>query len=236
MSRFAYHLPILKYHCVGPAPAPHVPTVSAAAFERQMSWLARWRYRILTFDELLEAMEGGRRVPRHSTILTFDDGYEGVYTAAWPILKRFGFPAVIFVTPAEVGTRGFASWEQLNQMAGNGFTIGSHTMHHAYLPDTPQTQLHEELAGSKAVIEQRLGRRVDYLGYPIGGYTPSAQAAARAAGYRAACTTNRGTSFALADRYAIRRVKITERDANPLTLWAKLSGYYDAFRALAPPG
>ena len=175
-------------------------------------------------------------MPRQSVVITFDDGYEDNCTLAWPILKRFGFPAIVFVTPSEVGTRGFATWEQLTRMATNGFAIGSHTMHHAYIPETSEARLPEELAESKRVIEARIGRRVDFLSYPIGGYTPAAQAVAREAGYRAACTTNRGTSFAMTDRYALRRVKMTERDRHPLLLRAKLSGYYNLFRKLKQPG
>ena len=236
MSRLTHHLPVLEYHRIGEPRPDHVPTVSTHSFERQMAWLARWRYRVMALDDVAQAMERGAPVPRWSAVITFDDGYEDNYTVAWPILKRFGFPAIVFVTPTEVGLPGFATWEQLARMAADGFAVGSHTMHHAYIPATPEARLMEELAESKRMIEERIGRRVDFLSYPIGGYTPRAQAVARDAGYRAACTTNRGTSFALADRYAIRRIKMSERDRHPLLLGAKLSGYYDLFRALKRPG
>lgn len=235
MSRWSYHIPILGYHRIGPARPDHVPTVSAAAFERQLGWLARWRYRVIALGGLMDHLEGSRPMPRRSVVITFDDGYEETCTVAWPILKRFGFPATVFVTPAEVGTEGFATWEQLSRMAADGLSIGSHTMHHCYLPSAAEDRLREELVESKRVIEQRLGRPVEFLSYPIGGYTATAQAVAREAGYRAACTTNRASSFAMADRYALRRIKMTDRDAHPLSLRVKLSGYYDMFRQLKQP-
>ncbi|OGX41700.1 MAG: hypothetical protein A3C53_04875 [Omnitrophica WOR_2 bacterium RIFCSPHIGHO2_02_FULL_68_15] len=227
-------MPILGYHRVGEARPDHVPTVSAEAFERQLATLERHRVRVLSLDEAVAALERGDPPPRRSAVVTFDDGYVETYTVAWPILRRFGFPAAVFVTPGEVGLPGFATWDQLVEMSRDAITIGSHTMHHSYLPLVSEDRLPEELIRSKAVIEERLGRPIRYLSYPIGGYTPQAQALAQQAGYQAAFTTNRGVSRAV-DRYALRRIKVTERDTNPLLLLAKVSGYYDCFRELKQP-
>lgn len=235
MSRWSYHIPILGYHRVGPSQNDHVPTVSAFAFEKQLSLLKRWRIQVLTFGEMMDCWDFGK-VPRRSVVITFDDGYEETCTVAWPLLKRFGMPATVFVVPAEVGNKGFVSWPQIKDMAKDSFTIGSHTTHHSYIPTLSDDRLSDEIAGSKHIIEQQLGRPVDFLCYPIGGYSQKAQAVTKAAGYRAACTTNRATSFAMEDRFAIRRIKITNRDANPFSFWFKLSGYYDAFRKLPQPG
>jgi peptidoglycan/xylan/chitin deacetylase (PgdA/CDA1 family) len=222
------YFPVLEYHRIGEARADHVPTVTAAAFERQLRLLSRWGIRFLSADDAVAAMEQGRR-PTRSTLITFDDGYVETATIAWPLLRRLGAPAIVFVTPGEVDTPGFATWEQLAAMALDGVTIGCHTMHHSYLPETPESRLEEELIAAKSVIEARIGLAAHYLSYPIGGYTPEAQTVARQAGYRAAFTTNRGISRSY-DPFAIRRIKITERDRNPLVLWAKVSGFYDSFR------
>jgi peptidoglycan/xylan/chitin deacetylase (PgdA/CDA1 family) len=234
MSLFSPHLPILGYHRVGVFQRDHVPTVSPDAFERQLATLVRHRFRVLCLDEAVAALERGGPAPRRSVVLTFDDGYAEAHTVAWPMLRKFGFPAAVFVTPGEVGLPGFATWDQILEMSRDAITIGSHTMHHSYLPLVSEDRLPEELIHSKAVIEERLGRPIRYLSYPIGGYTPQAQAVAKQAGYRAAFTTNRGVSRAV-DRYALRRIKATERDANPLLLLVKVSGYYDCFRDLKRP-
>ena len=235
MSRFSYHIPILGFHRIGPHRPDHVPTVTAEAFEKQLGLLAKWRYSVISFNEVVSRMEKSLPIPRKAVVITFDDGYEDNYLVAWPLLRKFAFPAIVFVTPTEVSTKGFATWQQLREMAGDGFEIGSHTMHHSYMPTTPDEKLKEEVADSKTLIEQQLGKRIDFLSYPIGGYTPQAQAMAKQAGYRAACTTNRGVAYAMTDRFAIRRVKITDGDANPLVFRAKLSGHYDAFRKLKRP-
>ena len=230
MNRWSYHLPILNYHKVGAFKGDHVPTVSPEAFERQLVLLARFRYRVLSFDEIIGCLDRSEPLPRRSVAITFDDGYEETCTVAWPLLKRFGFPATVFIAPGEVGWPGFVTWEQVSEMAKNGITIGSHTMHHSYLPLVKEERLMEELLGSKQAIEARIRQPVQYISYPIGGFTPQAQAATRQAGYVAACTTNRAFVPVKLDRYALRRIKMTERDANPLFLLAKTSGYYDIFR------
>ncbi|MBI2104150.1 MAG: polysaccharide deacetylase family protein [Candidatus Omnitrophica bacterium] len=235
MSRWAYHLPILAYHRVGPFRADHVPTVSAEAFERQLELLARFQYRVLPLEDLISCLDRGERLPRRSVVITFDDGYAETHTVAWPLLKRFGYPAAVFVAPGEVGRAGFATWEQLAELARDGIAVGSHTMHHSYVPLLSAERLQEEFRQSKAVIESRIGRVVQCLSYPSGGFTPQAQAAARAAGYLAACTTNRSLPGASLDRWALRRIKMTERDAQPLRLLAKVSGHYDCFRRLKRP-
>ena len=232
MSKPLYHVPILGYHRVGQFRADHVPTVSPETFERQLAFLARHRYRVVNLDEAAAGLEGDRAL-RHAVVLTFDDGYEETSTIAWPLLKRFGFPATVFITPQEVGLPGFSTWEQVVEMSRDGMVIGSHTLHHAYLPEVSPERLPEEIAGSKEIIEQRIGQPVRYFSYPIGGFTPQILEIVRQAGYVAACTTNR---FALdGGRFALRRLKVTERDGHPVMFWAKVSGYYDAFRQLKQP-
>lgn len=226
--------PILAYHRVGRFKHDHVPTVSTEAFEAQLQYLHRWRVQVVPFEALAEQMAAGKPLPRRATVITFDDGYEETYTNAWPLLKRFKFPSTVFVTPGEVGLSGFATWEQVRGMATDGVTIGNHTMHHAYLPLVKEAALPEELIESRRVIEQQISRPVRLMSYPIGGYTARAQEIVREAGYLAACTTNRGRQRAL-DRFALRRIKMNDRDANPLLLAAKLSGYYDVFRRLRQP-
>ncbi|MBI4003617.1 MAG: polysaccharide deacetylase family protein [Candidatus Omnitrophica bacterium] len=235
MSRFACYPPILAYHRVGEFKGDHVPTVSTRTFERHLTFLARGRYRVVGLEEVIASLARGQRPARRSVAITFDDGYAETHEVAWPLLKRFGFPATVFVAPAEVGWPGFATWQQVAAMARDGLVIGCHTMHHSYLPLVNANRLPEELVESKRVIEERIGRSVTLLSYPVGGFTPQIQSAVQQAGYAAACTTNRASPHPGIDPYALRRIKVTERDGNPMLFWAKVSGYYDLFRRLREP-
>ena len=230
-----YHLPILGYHRVGAWKGDHVPTVSPEAFERQLKFLARRRYQVLNLDAVVGMLDRGQPLTHHSAVLTFDDGYEETHRIAWPLLKRFRFSATVFVTPNEVGLPGFADWKQLQEMAQDQMTIGSHTMNHQYLPLAREDRLAEEIVESKRLIEARIHQPVHYFSYPVGGFTPLVQVTVRRAGYHAACTTNRAWSRRDIDPFALRRIKVTERDRHPLLFWAKVSGYYDLFRRLKQP-
>lgn len=235
MNRWGFHLPILGYHRIGSFKGDHVPTVSPETFERQLAWLSRCRFHVVGLDAVAQALDRREAVPSRCVAITFDDGYEETCTVAWPLLKRFGFPATVFVTPAEVGLSGFATWDQVAAMSRDSITIGSHTMSHSYLPLVGADRLSEEIIQSKRAIEERIGRPVQFLSYPVGGFTPQVQAIVKEAGYRAACTTNRMSSRQIMDRFALRRIKVTERDRHALFFLAKISGYYDCFRRLREP-
>ena len=227
-------LPILTYHRVGTLAVDHVPTVSKTAFESHMAFLVRGRYHVISLGDMVEALRVGRPLPRRSVVLTFDDGYLGTFTEAAPVLRRFRFCATVFVATSEVSTEGFLSWDQLRTLSSDGFTVGSHTLHHAFLPSISLAHARTELVESKRILETQLNRPIRLFCYPVGGYTPQVQAIVREAGYEAACTTNRGLPEKVVDLFALRRIKMTERDS-PMSLWVKLSGHYDLFRRLEPP-
>ncbi len=230
-----WQIPILAYHRVGEPKGDHVPTVTPEAFAYQLAFLQRHRYRVLALEEVVRCVSRGEPLPKRATVITFDDGYEETFSVARPLLHRFGFPATVFVAPMEVEQPGFMTWDQVRAVATNGMTVGSHTLHHAYLPLISREHLQQELGESKAILERQLGQPIQWLSYPVGGYNTEVQLAAKAAGYGAACTTNRGVSRTQLDLFALRRVKITERDRQPFSLWLKLSGYYDVFRRLEQP-
>ncbi len=230
-TRF-WTVPILTYHRVGEPKGDHVPTVEPEHFERHLQFLTRHRYRVWDLSELADHLRQGRAIPRQSTAITFDDGYEETCTVAAPALRRFGFRATVFVTPTEVGLPGFMTWDQLREVSGDGITIGSHTLHHTYLPTVSLKHAEQELVESRRILETQLGTPVELLSYPIGGFTREIQTIARESGYRAACTTNRGLDRSTPDLYSLRRIKMTNRDRHPLLLAVKLSGYYDLFRRI----
>lgn len=230
------YIPILAYHKIGAHKGDHVPTVSQETFQRHLAFLQRHQFEVWPVEKLMQAWTAKQPLPRRVTAITFDDGYVETYTIAWPLLKRFGFPATVFAASGEVGLPGFVTWVQLREMAQNGFTVGSHTIHHTYVPRAAQEILRQEFQESKQHLEREIGQMIRYLSYPVGGFTIEAQQLAREAGYAAAFTTNRALRRNGLDLYAIRRVKMTDKDTHPLALAAKLSGYYDTFRHLPAPG
>ena len=241
---FSYKAPILLYHHVAEEGNPTM-TVSPRAFGRQIEQLAEEK-RVAPLEEWVEADgEDKRRAwrpafgearpsrqrnwrTRRPVMITFDDGFLDVYTQAFPLLQRRRLPATLFMVTDWVGREGFVTWNHLREMAKAGWTIGSHTKSHEYLPDLSPSRWEEEIRGSKETLEDNLQRPVTLLSYPVGGYTQEIIARVRGAGYRAACTTNRGSSFAF-HPYRLTRIKMTE-SSHRLVVWAKTSGYYEYFK------
>lgn len=101
-------LTILAYHRVldfDPAVYPfdeELVSATRAGFDEQMRYVKQ-SFDAITFAELAEGLDGGG-LPKRPIIITFDDGYGDNYTVAFPILKKWGLPATIFLATAHIGT------------------------------------------------------------------------------------------------------------------------------------
>jgi peptidoglycan/xylan/chitin deacetylase (PgdA/CDA1 family) len=161
--------------------------------------------------------------------LTFDDGYENFLIHAYPILRRYGFTASVFLITDFVGKRSdrkfeqgvpFLNWEQVKSLHKVGISFGSHTCTHPDLPRLSEKQVWHELVSSKECIEDRLGERTRLLAYPHGHSNLVIQQIAEAVGYEAACGISRGRS----SRFNLWRTKCRTNDtlfrfAFRLTKW-----------------
>jgi colanic acid/amylovoran biosynthesis glycosyltransferase len=102
---------VLTYHRIGdPRRAPPgIVSAKPTAFERQMRWLAGTG-RAVSLDDVLRARDGGAPLPRGAVLVTFDDAYRDFDEHAWPVLRRLGIPAVLFVPTAYPGSPGRPFW------------------------------------------------------------------------------------------------------------------------------
>ena len=229
-----WYPPILTYHRVHPEPSTDTPTMSPQVFERQIALLAK-QWQPVDFSTLAAWLEGQGQLPARAVVVTFDDGTDDTCTYALPILVRHQVPATVFMIADNVGRPGFLTREQLAELRAGGVAVGSHTVYHTYLPSRGPDQIRRELVESKQFLETCLGAPVDFISYPGGGYTAEARQMAREAGYRAACTTNRGTNRWGIDRWALRRITMHASTRSPAALWVRCNGYYNTLRRLKPP-
>jgi peptidoglycan/xylan/chitin deacetylase (PgdA/CDA1 family) len=92
----------LYYHAVNDSADPFFPAMAPAVFERQIAYVAR-NHKVVRLSELLAHLESG--VPGNAVAITFDDGYADNYECAFPILRRYGLPATIFLTTGPIDSR-----------------------------------------------------------------------------------------------------------------------------------
>ena len=220
-------VPILMYHEVSPAPAVAFRryTVSAAAFARQMRWLAASGYQAVDMDALVRARRGQAGLPRRPVVITFDDGFQGCAEHAVPVLQSRGFTAVFYLVTGCVGRASswmrstvgvelpLMSWATLRGLAAAGFQCGAHTVTHPRLPELDRARCLAELADARRHIEDELGRPAPHLAYPFGAYDATVREVAAEAGYLTACSTRPGLSAADDDLLALHRVNVYGHDS-----------------------
>jgi peptidoglycan/xylan/chitin deacetylase (PgdA/CDA1 family) len=186
-----FPVPVLMYHDLtdqpGPVSGEHGPYVlPAASFRHQMEILGEVGFLGTRLDSLLDPAAAtpvrGRRC-----VLTFDDGHESNCTLALPILLQAAFSATFFVTAGWIGRAPYMSWQQLKALAAAGMEIGSHSMTHRPPASLTHAELHAEMADSRKLIEDRLGRAVLSASSPTGFFNPQMLPVVREIGYRALC-------------------------------------------------
>jgi peptidoglycan/xylan/chitin deacetylase (PgdA/CDA1 family) len=233
---------VLGYHAVSDR-WPSEFSVTPARLRAQLELLLRRGYRATTFGEALGTPSASKTVA-----ITFDDGFRSVVERALPILSDLGLPATLFAVTESVGNETpmawaglkewlgssfedelqSMSWEQLEQLAGAGWEIGSHTRTHPVLTDLDDASLLEELRGSREKCEQQTGRPCHSLAYPYGSFDDRVVRAAHDAGYRGAATF--GGRFHLSDPLRSPRVAVLRSDS-PLRFKLKVAPWTRRLRA-----
>lgn len=156
--------------------------VSPGEFERQIKALCDAGYRSVFADEFGE-------YSYKTAAITFDDGYENVYANAFPILKKYGVKATVFLItlPAD----GHLTDDEIAEMASSGLvSFGSHTDTHRDLTSLSEDELISELSESKEKIEKITKKKAAALSYPYGAHDDKVAAAAKKCGYECAYTVS----------------------------------------------
>jgi peptidoglycan/xylan/chitin deacetylase (PgdA/CDA1 family) len=223
--RPSWWLPILAYHRIvkeRPLLDQVGNCVTVATFESHLRWLVANGFSSVPLAVAGRTFDAGATgaLPARPVVLTFDDGYRDNYDFAWPLLKRYGFTATIFLVSDTIGGYNqfdaglpgnlvpMLKWEQVREMHAAGIAFGSHTCSHpASLLDLDDGRLSYELEASKVALEEGLNAEVGEFSYPHDQLDARAEAAVEAAGYTLACA-GVGTRFS---RYCMTRVSPARR-------------------------
>jgi peptidoglycan/xylan/chitin deacetylase (PgdA/CDA1 family) len=183
-----------------------------------------------------------KSMPPHTVVLTFDDGYAGVFQRVYPLLERYGLPATLFLATDFINRRVKPPWDSLNHELREAFSqtaplwaplrweeircmadggrleIGSHGCGHRRMGLLPLEEVKKELLLSKEEIEQRIGRPVLTFSFPFGigrygAFGPHLEAELRNAGYIAACTGEEGRPTVHTNPFFLPRFPIRLNDS-----------------------
>ncbi len=228
---------VLMYHRIGASANAWELRygISPALFARHLDALERAGYRPISAAALFDWFDGGATPPSGSFVLTFDDGFQGLYTHAAPLLAARRWPYTVFLVSELIGredewTRSenpgrrchrLLDAREIAEMQNMGASFQSHSLRHRSLPTLDDESLRADLRDSRIQLQRLLDAPVDFIAYPFGHTDERVQDAARAAGYRGGFSTRPGFNRISVDRYQIRRLDIAGSDS-PAALLRKM--------------
>lgn len=227
---------ILTYHRVGGGTRDELD-VTPARLAAQLDRLVDGGHLVVSLDEALDRLDASDDTP--TVVLTFDDGFVDMFTAAWPLLRERQLPFTVYLTAGLVGGtmrwEGSAAasqgapamdWDQVATMHQSGLcTVANHTWDHPG-PDQLDAQ---QLDRCSDAIERRLGERPAHFAWTWGVPVPELLPAVRER-FRSVATGEVGRNRSTQDRWALRRVPVRRTDP-PAFFDAKLRGELVAERA-----
>jgi peptidoglycan/xylan/chitin deacetylase (PgdA/CDA1 family) len=232
---------ILMFHRVNDHSDKHL-TTSQIVFEETICAISN-NYKTVSLPSLIQIINGKEKLDPKTIVVTFDDGYRDNFLNAAPILLKYGVPATFFITTGYIGSQKvfdwdqdsdvsypLMSWQEVRDLAGMGFDIGSHTVNHVNLGKTSIALARQELRDSKNQIESEIGKPVTSFSYPFGRkdcIRPDVMDIVREVGYNCCCSGYGGKVNNGSDVYNLHRVGMYP---NVLELEMELEGfmtYYD---------
>ncbi len=245
---------ILLYHRIAEEVAGvERPTINVPPrqFEAQIRGLVQAGFVFWPLRRVLDCVAREEHIPPYVAVLTFDDGFEGVYRHAWPVLREINVPATVFLATAYLGSEQpfpFDHWGQKNsrsvpstafrplniaqcrELAASGLIeFGAHTHTHEDFRNR-ETTFREDLQANIAALHKLFGRSDVTFAFPYGtprlGYVDASLTnAARETGVRCALTTHSSLVKLGDSPFAWGRFTVFPWD-NSTTLAAKLGGWY----------
>lgn len=205
----------LMYHDIS------VGTDMSSGFQTQVSMDYKVDQHV--FEEQVKSCIG------KDVVFTFDDGGESFLTVAAPILEKYGFKGVFFVSTKQIGTKGFLSAQQIKELDARGHIIGSHTHSHPKnLSLLTPVEIFKEWKGSIDILSDILGKSITTASIPNGRGSKTVTTAAIQAGILELYTSEPTTTekhkngITLIGRYAVLRSMSTDSIANIInSKWAR---------------
>lgn len=210
-------VPVLSYSGFHPSQSNSV-TISKADFERHMAYIKEKGYQPVSLDKLFDFFELKDSLPKNAIAITINDIGRGTHSIAYPILKKYGYKASIFVCTDFVTGRGEAlTWDEIREMKQAGFEIGNYTKTLRNLTRRQPDETFEdfyisvdrEMTVSSLTFKSELGKAPEFFAYPYGAVNELAISLLKKNGFRGAFTQQAGANPFFIDRYLVKRNAIS---------------------------
>lgn len=209
----ALWIPILVYHRINYAAQDageytKMYTIEPEWFDKHLSYLKEKGFTIIHFSDITNYFEKETPLPARPVLINFDDGYKDTYTHALPILKKHNATATLFMVSNYIGYGAFVNLDQLKELRDYGIEIGAHSISHPSL--TKVDNAREEIAGSKRILEEKLGIKITAFAYPNGAVNDKVVQLTKEAGLKIGRTFANGKGISKDKLFRLPVVQITE--------------------------
>ena len=203
------NIPILMYHEIGePFSQLKELFVKTEDFERQMQYLIDNGYNTVHMSDVANHWLRDGYLPPKPIVVTFDDGYRGNHSEAFPIMKQKDLTATIYIVENSLGNANFLTDDMIIEMHAAGFEIGHHTTSHVDLTTVTEKRLIDEVYSSKKRLENRLNIEMTTFAYPASSYDDRVIEQLQQAGFVTAVTTNYGLASWEQDLLQLKRIPV----------------------------
>ncbi len=222
-------VPVLCYHHFADSCDSSLCTPTSV-FEQQMRFLKESGYSVISTAEFAEFLAFRKAIPSKAVVINLDDGYRSTYEIAYPILKKYGFTATLFIYTSFIGaSRSALTWEQLNAMNADGFEVGSHSVNHTDLSRKLDgesekdylARVKRELLLSKQALDDKLNQNTQYIAFPYGEFTPTLLKLCEELGYRVGFSVKAGGNPFFSDPLTLKRDQILRKDMESFSVKLK---------------
>lgn len=148
---------VLTYHHISTKPISGI-TIKPERFESDLRMLKESGFNVISFRDMINAINGEAKLPTNAVVITFDDGYESFYTYAYPLLRKYTMPATEFVITS--WTEGLV---ELNKELG---TLNPDEIREMYKSGLVDIQSHSH-AGHNYIVKDNKGGEGGFLAYRI---------------------------------------------------------------------
>lgn len=155
---------LMYHHLAPPSERPEEPgVITPARFESHLQTLLAEGYRFISAADFAAYLDGQQQLPDRSVLITFDDGYASNYTLGFPLLRKYGAPAIIFPVMKFFETDGKGAWSphlvkaHARELIDSGLvTLGGHSYDgHGFLPASPDGAQKEPWLATRSWLPQQ---------------------------------------------------------------------------------
>lgn len=192
-SAFADQANVFVYHRFNDSRYPST-NISLQDFRAHLNLLQQQEFTVLKLGQVVDRLQNGISLPQRCAVITVDDAYRSFLTDGWPLLKRYGYPATLFVSTDTVGGGDYLNWQELRGLQDEGVEIGNHSASHAYLLDRVAAEsevdwlarVSADIRRAQQAFENHLGLSPKLFAYPYGEFAPELVNLIKNAGFIAA--------------------------------------------------